>query len=236
MKAMIAAVRMLVTAICQDRLLVLIASAPLLAMLFFRFGLPLADQQLELYFHQSLSPYYLVFDLVLAVLPSFMNCFIAAMVILTERDDHTMIYYLITPLGRLGYLISRLVFPAMLSIPETLLILLIGNISGLSVIQAFSASILAAMMSILLTLLIVVYSRNKVEGMAVAKLSGMLLVGLFVPFFIHDQFAYIFSILPSYWLALLFMEQNLLNLIPYCGLLLAAYRWLYRRFSRQFSE
>jgi hypothetical protein len=60
---------------------------------------------------------------------------------------------------------------------------------------------LASLLSIALALLIVAFSHNRVEGMALAKLSGVFLLGLPVPFFLSSGVQYLFSPLPSFWIA-----------------------------------
>jgi fluoroquinolone transport system permease protein len=57
--------------------------------------------------------------------------------------------------------------------------------------------------------------------MAMGKLSGILMLGLFVPFFIKTNVQYLFAILPSFWIAKLTMEQNAMFFLPglVCALL-----------------
>ncbi len=60
--------------------------APLLAAVFFRFGIPYAEQLLCDYFHRQviLAPFYLLFDLLISLITPFMFCYASAMVMLTE--------------------------------------------------------------------------------------------------------------------------------------------------------
>lgn len=39
---------------------------------------------------------------------------------------------------------------------------------------------------------------NKVEGMALAKVSALVMVGLIIPFVITDSIQYVFSFIPSF--------------------------------------
>ncbi len=44
-------------------------------------------------------------------------------------------------------------------------------------------------------------SANKVEGKAFAKLGGLIMLGVVIPFFIADAKQYFGAYLPSYWVA-----------------------------------
>jgi fluoroquinolone transport system permease protein len=88
--------------------------APLLAAFLFRFGIPYIETLLCNYFGKPaiISDYYLLFDLFLAVMTPYMFCFVSSMVILTEYDENMASYMAVTPVGKGGYIISRLLFPA----------------------------------------------------------------------------------------------------------------------------
>ena len=85
-------------------------------------------------------------------------------------------------------------------------------------------------------MLIVSYSHNRVEGMALAKLSGLLLgFGLPVPHFLthNGGLQYLFSWLPSFWVAKLFVSESIWAIIP---AVLTSAAWIalaYRRFVRK---
>jgi fluoroquinolone transport system permease protein len=77
------------------------------------------------------------------------------------------------------------------------------------------------------------FSHNRVEGLAMAKLSGLFMLGLPVPFFLMSKVQYWFSFLPSYWIAKLGVEQNYIYSVP---ALLSSIIWmsiLYRKFDRK---
>jgi fluoroquinolone transport system permease protein len=72
-----------------------------------------------------------------------------------------------------------------------------------------------------------------VEGLAVAKLSGLFMLGLPIPFFLFSNVQYWFFFLPSYWIAKLCIEQNYIFGVP---ALLSSILWmkiLYRKFDRK---
>jgi len=67
---------------------------------------------------------------------------------------------------------------------------------------------------IITSLLILTISSNKLEGMAVAKLSGLMIFGAAIPFFIKDDLQYVLFSLPSFWIGKAVCENILLYMFP----------------------
>ncbi|MDO5293688.1 MAG: ABC transporter permease [bacterium] len=186
--------------ISQDYMLFAAVFAPLLAGMFIRFGVPFAEELLIMQFHRStvLSPYYKMIDLLLSMVTPLMAGFISAMVMLGEKDDCIISYLAVTPLGKKGYLISRLLIPSLFAAVIGFVICILFQISTLSPWTLAIISIFTTALGGIICLFIVSMSSNKVEGMAIGKLSGIVLLGVFVPFFFHSWVQYIAVILPSY--------------------------------------
>jgi len=223
--------------ISKDSMLYAVLAAPLLAACMFRFGVPYAEALMCGYFNKTaiLGDYYLLFDLFLAVMTPYIFCFVSSMVMLTERDENTASYMAVTPVGKRGYVLSRLLLPALLSIPASLIILIFFSLTKWSAPMLLITCTLSSLLSVGVSLLIVAFSHNRVEGMAMAKLAGAILLGLPVPFFLFSGVKYLFSVLPSFWIAELCAERNYLFIIP---ALLTSLLWiwaLYERFERKLS-
>ncbi|MBN1892372.1 MAG: hypothetical protein JW780_06275 [Clostridiales bacterium] len=126
MKAIFRYLSIYVKQIARDSMLYVMLTVPILAGLVFRFGIPKAEHLLCEYFGQStiVFEYYLLFDLLITVLTPFMLCFVSSMVMLSELDENMVNYLTVTPVGKKGYIISRLVIPAaFLGLPIPLLLL-----------------------------------------------------------------------------------------------------------------
>ncbi len=223
--------------ISSDSMLYAVCAAPILAAFFFRFGIPYLEALLCGYFNEStiLAGYYLLFDLFLVMLTPFMFCFASSMVMLTEYDENMASYLAVTPVGKKGYIVSRLVLPATISYFASVIILHFFSLTRWSLLMLLTVSMLTCLLSIAVSLLLVSFSHNRVEGMAVSKLSGIIMLGLPVPFFLFSEVQYLFSILPSFWIAKLCMEKDLIFLIP---ALLTSLLWiwpLYKRFEKKFE-
>ncbi|MHB8126552.1 MAG: ABC transporter permease [Desulfitobacteriaceae bacterium] len=231
MKPLLYSFRMFIRQIAKDSMLYAVCIAPLLAASFFRFGIPYLESLLCGYFERPfiLSGYYLLFDLYLAVLTPFMFGFASSMVILTEYDENIVSYMAVTPVGKKGYIVSRLVFPALISFLVSVILMSFFSLTKWPLLMKLITCMLTSSLSIPVSLLIVSFSHNRVEGMALAKLSGIILLGLPVPFFLFSGVQYLFSILPSFWIAKFCREDNLLFLIP---ALLTLFGWLWFMYGR----
>jgi fluoroquinolone transport system permease protein len=157
------------------------------------------------------------------------------MVMLTEYDESIAKYTAVTPVGKRGYVVSRLVFPAAISFLYSLLLMFFFTLSVWPAALLLAACALSCLFSMIVCLLVVAFSHNRVEGLAIYKLSGMILLGLFIPFFLRSGVQYLFSFLPSFWLGKLCLEEGVWTVIP---ALLSAALWLwplYGKFEAKFS-
>lgn len=201
--------------ISKDAMLIMATVAPILCGFFIRFAIPYIEILLTNYFKVSriLQNYYLIFDLFLAVLSPTMFSFIAAMVILGEIDDKISNYMAITPLGTTGYLNSRIGISGMIGFVITVLVVKIFSLTSISFFTIIGISLLSSMLGIIMGMLVVSLSTNKVEGMAITKLTGLTFFGLFPPFFMRDNLQYAMGILPTFWISKFAIEENMFYLI-----------------------
>jgi fluoroquinolone transport system permease protein len=219
--------------ILSDSMLVIVCLSSLLAAFFFRFAVPAIETLLCSYLqvNQVLSPYYLLFDLLLNMLTPFMFCFASAMVMLEEYDVNLSSYLSVTPLEKKGYLVSRLLLPSLGAYGVSLVLLSNFSLTVWNPITLAGITLLSCFSAILEAMVVFTYSRNKVEGMALAKLSGLLMLGLPIPFFVQTNFRFLFSPLPSFWVSSYALTENLSFLLP--GLLLSVLYvgGIYRKFK-----
>ena len=76
-----------------------------------KFGIPFLERITDF----SLQAYYPIFDLLLSIMAPVLLCFAFAMITLEEIDDKVSRYFSVTPLGKSGYLFTRLGVPAVIS-------------------------------------------------------------------------------------------------------------------------
>ena len=237
MKPLLRSFSIFIRQISNDSMLVVVCAAPILAGLFFHFGIPFVEELLCGYFNQTaiLSKYYLLFDLMLSILTPFLFCFASSMVILAEYDENMTNYMSVTPVGKKGYLISRLIFPAVISFVASILLMLCFSLTTWTFPMIAATCMLTCILSIAISLLLISYSHNRVEGMALSKLSGLVTLGLPVPFFLLSDAQYLFSLLPSFWIAKLCTEQNFMFFIPAIFISGVWIYLLYKKFEKKIA-
>lgn len=228
---------MFVKQIFKDTMLVAICFAIFLTAFFVRFGIPAIEDFLCVYFETEaiLKDYYLLFDLLLALITPYMLCFASAMMMLAEYDENMASYLAVTPVGKRGYVLSRLIFPSIIAFIMSIVLMYWFSLTTWPLWMILNVSLLTCLSSVAVALLLFTFSHNRVEGVAMGKLSGLLMLGLFIPFFLSSDVQYLFSPLPSFWIAKFCMVPNLLFLFP---ALLSSLIWiwpLYRKFSRKIA-
>lgn len=209
----------------RDRMLLAAALAPFLAGIAIHFGVPFVERFLMRFtgLPALLSAYYGLFDIFFSSITPAMFCFIAAMVMLEERDDHIDRYLFVTGLGQNGYFVSRIVLPALGAFAVTAMLLPVFHLTPLSAGAILLLSLAGTLQGIIIGLLIVTISSNKLEGMAVTKLSSLMMLGAVIPYFVPAPFCFFLSFLPSFWMGNAMLEGRLLSLMPS---LAAAVGWI----------
>lgn len=235
MKQLLRSFGIFIRQITRDNMLWAVCLAPLITALLFRFGVPYAEALLCAYFQRQkiLADYYLLFDLWLCLMPPYMLCFASAMVMLTERDENMAGYMAVTPVGKTGYVVSRLVFPAAIAIIFSILLIYFSSLTDWDFLMLSAVSLLMSLSSTAVALFICSFSRNRVEGMAMAKMASLIFLGLVVPFFVLYDAQYLAAFIPSFWAAKLCKEGNSLFMLPALAVPLAWISMLDRRFKRK---
>ena len=186
----------------RDMMLFAACLVPILAGLLFRLGIPLLEATLTDWFHipAIISPYYALIDIFFAMLSPAMFCFVSAMVSLEEVDEKTATYLFITPLGKNGYLAARFCIPSVAAFLVTVALLPVVRLTSLCAVDMVLLATGGALHGVIISLLILTLSSNKLEGMAVTKLSTLVIFGAAIPFFIKHNIQYVISPFPSYWI------------------------------------
>ncbi|MDW7671781.1 MAG: hypothetical protein SCK57_05800 [Bacillota bacterium] len=98
--------------------------------------------------------------------------------------------------------------PAFGSVLISSILLALFRLTDLSLPAGVGLSLLAAFSAIAAAMVVVAAASNKVEGMALMKLTGISTVGLLVPWFIENNVQYVFALFPSYWMARAVLETD----------------------------
>jgi fluoroquinolone transport system permease protein len=228
---------MFVRQVFKDSMLAAVCFAAAVTTVFIRFGVPLLEGYLCAYLQKTsvLADYYLLFDLLLALIVPYLLCFASAMMMLTEYDENITAYLAVTPVGKPGYILSRIGFVAVFGFAASAFLLARFSLTAWPPEILVPACLFSVLTSMAASMLLFSFSHNRVEGLALGKLSGLLLMGMPVPFFVRTNVQYLFSPLPSFWLAKFCLRQNTVFLL---FALLTALAWIllpYRRFGRKLT-
>lgn len=238
MNAIMKSFRIFVLQLTKDGMLIMILIAPLLIGTIFKFGVPFLELQVTGYFNKDviLGDYFILFDLLLVTLTPYLISFAASMTMLDEYDSNLINHLCVTPLGKKGYLISRVILPLFLAYLISIIIVSVFSLTSWSFLMIISIGLLTSLLSLTSTLIVFSFSNNKIEGLALAKLSGIVMIGIVVPFTISSEVQYYFSLLPSFWIGKLTLDLSLNNFIISFVSILVWIFVLYRKFIRKLSK
>ena len=219
----------------RDRMLFAACLAPILAGFLFQFAIPLLEAALTDWFHVPaiIVPYYALIDIFFAMLSPAMFCFVSAMVALEETDEKTAAYLFVTPLGRNGYLAARLGIPSAAAFLVTSVLMPVFKLTSLSTVDIILLAAGGTLQGIIISLLILTFSSNKLEGMAITKLSTLMICGAAIPFFIKHDVQYVLSPLPSFWIGKTICESASLYMLPAFILSIIWVCFLLKRYLRK---
>ena len=196
-----------------------------------KFGIPFFERITKF----SLQGYYPIFDLLLSIMAPVLLCFAFAMITLEEIDDKVSRYFSITPLGKAGYLFTRLVVPAIISAVIAFIVLLLFSLEKLSIGMTICLALLGSVQAIIVSLMIITLSSNKLEGMAVTKLAALTLLGIPAPFFIDSYYQFSVGFLPSFWVAKAMQNEAVLYFSIGLMVALVWYYFLAKRLFRKLA-
>ena len=144
----------------------------------------------------------------------FIFSFIAAFLILDERDEHLLTVLRVMPISRNSYLIYRMFF---MSLFAFIVLLIFPPLSGLVDGTQFSypayipVAILFALFTPFLALLVASFATNKIQAFAIFKMGGTVVMLPIFAFFLNlGNLKYIFSPIPNFW-SLMSLDSVLQN-------------------------
>lgn len=198
----------------KDLIAIVIALVPFIMGVLFYYGIPFVDELLALQFgHKILQPYYELFDTFLIMFTPSMFCFVSALFVLEERDDNLSTYLSVTPLKRQGYFFSRIGMIALISIPISMLLISLFHLGVNNHLLWYTLALASGLQGLFISIFIIAFSSNKVEGMAIGKITSLFTIGAVIPYFINDNIQYLFSFLPSFWMSKAIVEHQLLFIL-----------------------
>ncbi|QOY33829.1 hypothetical protein AWH56_013790 [Anaerobacillus isosaccharinicus] len=119
--------------------------------------------------------------------------------ILDDRDDHILSSIHVTPLGIHQFLSFRMAVVLILSFIATTYVIWFSNIGDLTIANIIAIAFLVSLAAPMTGLFINALAKNKIEGFAVMKGAGMIIIFPIVSLFFFDIKELFFSFAPGFW-------------------------------------
>ena len=181
----------------RDSMMGFMAVYPILFGLIGRYFLPWLAERNEL----NLDIYA---DLIIVILTLLVPISFGALVafsILEDRDDNILTSIRVTPLSINQFLSFRLSMAFILSYVACVYVMWFSNIGNIPVKNILTISFLVSLETPMLGLLINALAKNKIEGFAVMKGLGILIIFPIIALFFIDKRELFFSFAPGFWSA-----------------------------------
>jgi hypothetical protein len=186
-------------------------AAPILLIIVFKIIITIVIPFIALKLGFDFAPYlHYIFAFVLLI-SSGMLGIVAGFMMLDDRDGNIADLMMVTPLGRSGYLMNRLFLASFFSFLYCILGIIFIGISPLTVVAIINLSILSAIYSAIIGLLLFSFAEDKVKGLTFAK--GLNIIALFALTDILSlpwltTISYLF---PPYWITAIIKSPNSLS-------------------------
>jgi fluoroquinolone transport system permease protein len=164
-----------------------------------RWGTPILSAHLAIRFQIDAEAYYpLLVSFVVLMAPMLAGT-IVGFLLLDQRDDQTLIALRVTPLTLRGYFIYRISIPTALSVIVTVFVVPVTGLLQLDVFTLLSTALGSCLLAPVYALFLGALASNKVQGFALAKAAGVLLVPPLFAYFVQPPTQLIFGIDPLFW-------------------------------------
>ncbi len=141
-------------------------------------------------------------DFILVALTLMMPIIYGAVIgfsILDDRDDQIINSVRITPLNLNFFMIFRLAMVYLLAFAASIFVMWFVEIGTLAWKDILLIAFLASFSAPLTGLLINIFANNKIEGFAIMKLVGMIIILPIISLFFNDARELFFAVIPAFW-------------------------------------
>ncbi|MFA5433140.1 MAG: hypothetical protein WC319_09815 [Candidatus Paceibacterota bacterium] len=150
---------------------------------------------------------------------------VTGFMMIDDRDGKIAELMSVTPLGRSGYLINRLLFAAVLTIFYSILSYYVLNVVKLPFATMLFVSLLSSNYSIIIGLLIFTFADDKVKGLTFAKAINSLSLFAFTDLLALKWLTVLSWFFPPYWITLVVKSPH--TFLIYGLALLVNLGWLF---------
>lgn len=191
--------------ITRDGILLLVTLAPLILAAVIRWGVPPLAEYLRQRTGFDLSQHYPFLIGFLTLVPPMMFGMVTGFILLDERDEEILTYISVTPMSRSGFVWYRMAGPVLVSFAFFLIFLRFTGLVPPDPVRDLPVAMLVALEAPLLTLFLAAFAANKVEGLALVKVTGIMFLAPFAGYFIPSRWQLLAGIFPPYWVTKAFV-------------------------------
>jgi fluoroquinolone transport system permease protein len=167
--------------------------------LLFRFGCPPIAEALYRQLGFRLVEYYPLLMSFVPLVAAGLIGTVVGFLLLDQRDDQTLTALLVTPLRLEDYLRYRLGGVMLVGTMCGALMVPLAGLRDIAVLQVAVSTITAAPLAPIYALVLGTFAANKVQGFALAKAAGVVLVPGIVSYFVAAPWQIAFGLVPHYW-------------------------------------
>ncbi|GAB3430983.1 hypothetical protein [Flindersiella endophytica] len=185
----------------RDTILVGVGFGPFIYALAMWF-LPPLTRMLDERYAFDLTPYHhLIVSAFVIIGPIAVLGALAGLMLLDDKDQHTLAALRVAPVPPLTYPLYRAVMiTAVTTVSITAALALTRQVPAALVLKSIPIALVCGTGAAVVGLLMPAVAGNKVEGLAVMRAIGMLLFGLpLVPWWLDSPVQLLFGLLPTYW-------------------------------------
>ncbi len=222
----------------RDSLLLSVLVIPWLLVLSVRLLIPAVAAWLAARYSFDVVPYYpLILSVFFMVNVPLLFGVIIGFLVLDERDDDTLTALRVAPISMRAFAWYRAGIGMLFSVLYIVVCMpLTGLLPWSKLFILVPAALLASMFAPVVGLFLAAFASNKVEGLALTKGVGALVVAPVAAYFVAPPWQWLFGLVPTYWPVKLFWQglsgaswwPFLLGGVAYHLVLII---WLMRRFQ-----
>jgi len=149
---------------------------------------------------------------VILVLPAFLIGWVTGFLLLEDRDDGPLLALDVTPIGKSGFMVYRAFMTALVTAFVTMFAMTLLLPESTWLLRLLFA-VLIAVEAVCAAFILPVVARNKVEGLAVTKLTNIASIIPLIAIF-PSPWRYLAAIFPTYWIG----EALQLSATPFLSL------------------
>ena len=178
----------------RDKTLMLMLFLPIILILVCRILVPVIANYVP-----EINEYYWMIVAGFCILSGSTPAFLAAFLILDEKDENLIPMLKVTPLPYSKLIAYRISFLMLTSLFFSIIFLLLNGLENYSFLKIITASILVSFVPAILLMLIIPFAKNKIEEVTLFKGINVILFIPIIAFFIAPEWKNAFGVIPFYW-------------------------------------